>query len=59
MILGFKEQFVEKIQNGIKKHTIRADKNNRWRDGMTIHFAQKIIINANRRKKNEMQNFKH
>ena len=38
MILSFKEQFVEKILNGTKIHTIREDKNNRWKSGMKIHF---------------------
>ena len=39
MILGFKEQFVEKIKSGQKIHTIREDKNRRWQKGKKIHFA--------------------
>lgn len=30
----------EKILSGIKKHTIRLDKNQRWKEGMKIHLAQ-------------------
>jgi len=39
MILGFKEQFVEKIFDGSKIHTIREDKADRWMMGRPIHFA--------------------
>lgn len=39
MVLAFKKQFVAKIQAGIKKHTIREDKKNRWKVGNKIHFA--------------------
>lgn len=39
MILGFKKQFVDKIKQGTKIHSIREDKNRRWRKGMKIHFA--------------------
>lgn len=39
MILGFKKQFVQKIIDGEKIHTIREDKTRRWRYGMDIHFA--------------------
>ena len=39
MILSFKKQFVSKILNGTKKHTIRKDKNKRWNTGRLIHFA--------------------
>jgi hypothetical protein len=39
MILGFKPQFVEPILKGTKKHTIRIDKNNRWKPGRQIQFA--------------------
>ncbi len=39
MVLGFKQQFKEKILNGSKIHTIRIDKNNRWKVGMPIQFA--------------------
>lgn len=31
--------FVPKIKKGIKIHTIREDKSNRWRAGLKIHFA--------------------
>lgn len=37
MILGFKPQFVPKILNGTKIHTIR--KGNRWKPGMSIQMA--------------------
>ena len=39
MVLGFKEQFIVKIFNGTKIHTIREDKHNRWKAGNKIHFA--------------------
>ena len=39
MVLGFKPQFEEPILQGRKKHTIRKDKNDRWKPGMKIHFA--------------------
>lgn len=39
MILGFKQQFVDKILDGSKIHTIREDKTKRWKLGNTIHFA--------------------
>ena len=39
MVLGFKPQFEEPILQGRKKHTIRIDKNDRWKPGMKIHFA--------------------
>lgn len=39
MVLGFKTQFVEKILNGLKIHTIRVDKNKRWQKGKKINFA--------------------
>jgi nitrogenase molybdenum-iron protein alpha/beta subunit len=39
MILGFKTQFVEKILNGSKIHTIRVDKDKRWQKGKKINFA--------------------
>jgi hypothetical protein len=31
--------FEQKIKEGIKKHTIRLDLNNRWEKGRKIHFA--------------------
>ena len=39
MILAFKEQFKAPIMSGSKIHSIRADKPNRWKLGMMIHFA--------------------
>ena len=39
MVLGFKPQFEEPILKKKKKHTIREDKNDRWKPGMKIHFA--------------------
>ena len=39
MILAFKQDFVPKIKEGSKIHTIREDKPNRWKKGNTIHFA--------------------
>jgi hypothetical protein len=39
MILGFKKQFPPLISAGIKIHTIREDKHNRWKKGNKIHFA--------------------
>ena len=39
MLLTFsKPQFEAKIKAGIKIHTIREDKTNRWKVGMKIHF---------------------
>lgn len=39
MILTFScDSFVESIINGIKVHTIRDDKQNRWKVGNKIHF---------------------
>lgn len=38
-IKGKPTGFVKKIKRGSKKHTIRQDKNNRWRPGMPIHFC--------------------
>lgn len=42
MILGFKQQFEDLIKTGSKIHTIRADKPNRWKPGMLIHFAKGV-----------------
>jgi len=50
MILGFLKgffingkrkltNFEQKINDGIKIHTIREDSNNRWKEGRVIHFA--------------------
>lgn len=39
MILPFKPQFVEPILNGSKIHTIREDKNNRWKKFAPIQMA--------------------
>ena len=38
MILSFKEQFVSSIISGEKVTTIREDKSDRWRFGLTIDF---------------------
>lgn len=38
MILTFKPQFVEPIKAGTKIHTIREDKNRRWKPEMKIQF---------------------
>ena len=39
MLLTFtKPQFKDLIKQGIKQHTIREDKHNRWKVGMKIHF---------------------
>lgn len=39
MLLTFtKPQFKDLIKQGIKRHTIREDKHNRWKVGMKIHF---------------------
>lgn len=42
MILGFKERFEDLIKSGSKIHTIRADKPNKWKSGMLIHFAKGV-----------------
>ncbi|MCB1145046.1 MAG: hypothetical protein KDK54_22565 [Leptospiraceae bacterium] len=39
MVLGFKKQFVNKIADGSKLHTIREDSKKRWKTGNKIHFA--------------------
>jgi hypothetical protein len=39
MILGFKERFKQPILDGIKIHTIREDKANKWSSEYYIHFA--------------------
>lgn len=50
MVLGFlkgfyvnekrkQTNFEQKIKDGIKIHTIREDRNKRWKDGNKIHFA--------------------
>lgn len=39
MVLSFKNQFVDKILDGSKIHTIREDKHNRWQVGSLINFA--------------------
>lgn len=39
MILSFSDpRFEARIKAGIKIHTIREDKHNRWKPGMKIHF---------------------
>jgi hypothetical protein len=39
MVLGFKEQFVDRILNGSKIHTIREDSKSRWKQSMVIQMA--------------------
>lgn len=39
MLLSFKPQFKDKILSGSKLHTIREDKQNRWKKDTKIHFA--------------------
>ena len=39
MVIGFKEQFVPKILDGTKKHTIREDATNRWKVGRVMDMA--------------------
>lgn len=42
MILGFKKQFKAPIMDGTKIHTIRLDKNFRWKPGVKIQMATGI-----------------
>lgn len=42
MILGFKPQFRPLILSGTKIHTIREDRHDRWKPGMTIQFSTGI-----------------
>jgi hypothetical protein len=37
-----KTLFEDKINKGIKLHTIREDKSKRWKKGMKIHFANGV-----------------
>lgn len=46
MILGFNKRFPDKILSREKKHTIREDKHNRWRESMIIHFATGVRTKA-------------
>jgi hypothetical protein len=39
MVLGFKEQFVDRILDGSKIHTIREDSKSRWKEGRVIQMA--------------------
>lgn len=39
MILPFKYQFKQPILDGVKIHSIRADKHSRWKKGRIIHMA--------------------
>ena len=39
MVIGFNEQFPDKILAGTKKHTIREDQYDRWHAGMKMHMA--------------------
>jgi predicted transcriptional regulator len=40
MVLGFKEQFVDRILNGSKIHTIREDSKSRWKQSIEKYFSQ-------------------
>lgn len=42
MILGFKPQFKPLILDGTKIHTIREDKNDRWKVGTKIQMASGV-----------------
>lgn len=42
MILSFKKQFINKILDGTKIHTIRTDTTDRWKSGKLIHFATNV-----------------
>ena len=46
MMLGFKKQFMTLILSGIKIHTIREDKANRWKLGMMIQCATGVRTKA-------------
>lgn len=39
MVIGFKPQFMFKILNGTKIHTIRTDEPDRWQSGRIMHMA--------------------
>ena len=39
MVIGFKERFIKPILAKTKKHTIREDAHNRWKEGMKMHMA--------------------
>ena len=39
MTLGFKPEFVPKILDGTKIHTLREDPHDRWKPGALIHMA--------------------
>lgn len=52
MLLTFtKTKFEGLIKENIKKHTIRADKNNRWKVGNSIQFWNGNPKNVNAKKK--------
>lgn len=40
---GQQSLFVDKILKGIKKHSIRPDRHNRWESGKTIHFVTGVM----------------
>lgn len=46
MILPFKPQFVPKILDGTKIHTIRTDETDRWKANRLIHFATNVRTKA-------------
>jgi ASC-1-like (ASCH) protein len=52
MLLTFsKDSYVEDIKSGVKIHTIRLDKPNRWKPGMKIHFWRGNPRNVNAKRK--------
>lgn len=52
MLLTFtKPKFEDLIKENIKQHTIRADKNNRWKVGNTIQFWNGNPRNTNAKNK--------
>ena len=58
MVIGFQKEFVSKIKDGTKIHTIREDKNDRWKAGRKMHlstgvrtsemkiFAEKVCVSV-------------
>jgi hypothetical protein len=42
MLLSFKKQFIEPINNGLKVHTIREDKHRRFEPGREIQFGANV-----------------
>jgi uncharacterized protein YqfB (UPF0267 family) len=48
MITGFKNRFEQPIEDGTKKHTIREDKNDRYKEGKWLHLAVGVRTKAYR-----------